>query len=203
MFFPARSALVALALAAAPAAAQEASPANTPSFTGVRVEAVAGWDQLRFDLADYGLTGTNKDAGLAYGAVAGVDVPLGPNLVAGVEAGATWSSNDDDFTNGVTSYGYELGRDLHVAGRLGVRAGENALLYAKAGYTNLRVNLATTDVATAATVASRSNLDGLLVGLGAELGLGRSAYLKGEYSYSNYEDDVSRNRVMTGFGLRF
>ena len=198
-----RFACAALLAVAVPAAAQDAEPAAAPSFTGVRVEAIAGWDQLRFDLADYGLTGTNKESGLAYGAVIGFDAPLGPKLVGGLEAGASWSSNDDGFTNGTTSYGYELGRDLHVAGRLGLRAGDSALLYAKAGYTNLRVNLATTDATTATTISTRTNLDGLLLGVGAELGLGPSAYVKGEYSYSNYEDDVSRNRIMTGIGFRF
>ena len=42
-----------------------------------------------------------------------------------------------------------------------------------------------------------------LIGLGAEVGLGNGAYLKSEYRYSNYEDGLGKNDILTGIGVRF
>ena len=180
---------------AAPAAAQDAS-----TFTGPRVEAQVGWEQIQFDLADYGVDDNVHDSGITYGVAIGYDAALGTNLVAGVEATLSFSSTDGEFADSsALGYTYDTGRELAVAGRLGAPVGSNALLYGKVGYTNLRVKAASDG----ATTSTRTDLDGVQVGVGTEIALTPNTYVKGEYSYSNYEDDISRHRIMTGVGIRF
>lgn len=174
---------------------------DTPTFTGPRVEATAGWQQVDFDLARYSIAGTSKGSGVGWGVAAGYDVPLGANVVAGVETGVSFSNVDHSFTDGTATYLMHARRDIDVSARLGVILGR-ALLYGKAGYTNFQLGSDTTDAA-GVTTAQRANLDGVRVGAGVELGLSKAAYVKTEYRYSNYEQGVSKNDVLAGIGIRF
>jgi outer membrane immunogenic protein len=182
-------------------AAQAQDSEEQKSFTGPRIEATAGWSQLNFDLARYSIAGSSKGSGINWGVEAGYDVPLGGNFVAGVETGISFSNVDHTFSDATTSYVMHARRDIEISGRLGARLGDNALLYGKAGYTNLQLGADTS--AGGATTLQRANLDGLRLGAGVELGITRAAYLKTEYRYSNYQDGVSKNEVLTGFGIRF
>ena len=118
------------------------------------------------------------------------------------------STGDECFTTGAI-VGDELcvgaGRDLYVGGRVGAVVGGNTLLYAKAGYTNARVNVAYDDgtAATGPDFAGHSNLDGVRVGGGAQFGIGPNTYIRTEYRYSNYQDGFDRHQVVGGFGFRF
>jgi outer membrane immunogenic protein len=182
-------------------AAQAQDADGRQNFTGPRVEVTAGWNQLQFDLSRYSIAGSSKRSGISWGAEAGYDVPLGGNIVAGVETGVTFSNVDHGFSDGTTSYLMHARRDIEISGRLGAMIGQNALLYGKAGYTNFQLG---SDATTAGvTTLQRTNLDGLRLGAGVELGLSKAAYLKTEYRYSNYQDGVSKNEVLTGFGIRF
>jgi len=186
---------VALIGVAAPAAAQDAA-----TFAGSRVEAQVGWERIDFDLGGYGVEDDTQESGITYGASVGYDVALGTNLVAGVEATLSYSSTDGAFADSnALGYTFETGRELAVAGRLGVPVGSNALVYGKAGYTNLRVSAVSDD----ATTSTRTDLDGFQAGVGTEIALTPSTYVKGEYNYSDYEDDISRHRILTGIGIRF
>ncbi|HZF94012.1 MAG TPA: outer membrane beta-barrel protein [Allosphingosinicella sp.] len=184
--------------AATPAFAQDA--ADTGRFSGVRVEGIVGYETTKDD-------GEGRD-GIVYGVGAGYDIQSG-NLVFGVSGEAS-KSNIDECTTSVLAAGDELcvsaGRDLTVGGRVGVVAGSNALLYAHVGYTNARIDVDYTP-ATAGGAnpfeGQSSNLDGVRVGGGAEIGIGRNAFAKAEYRYSNYEQGFDRHQVVGGFGLRF
>jgi outer membrane immunogenic protein len=190
-----------LAMAAALASSLLAGTAYAQNFTGPRIEANVGWDQVRFDLSRYAMTGASKGSGLDWGLEAGYDVALGGRLVAGVETGVSFSNVHRAFSDGTTSYLMRPRRDIEVSGRLGAVIGRNALIYGKAGYTNLQVGA---DATTAGvSTLQHANLDGLLVGAGAELALSKAAYLKTEYRYSNYEQGVTKNEVLTGLGIRF
>ena len=182
---------------AAPAAAQEAAS----TFSGPRVEATVGWDQLRFDLGNLGATGRGRSSDLGYGAAVGYDVALTPNLVGGVEAAATLS-NVRFATGDVLNGGYlRERREIDVAGRLGTAITPNTLLYGKVGYANLQVRQATT---LAGVNSGRlRDLNGVLLGAGAEVKVSPTAYLKSEYRYTNYQDGYTGNAVMTGLGIRF
>jgi outer membrane immunogenic protein len=183
--------------AATPAFAQSA--ADTGRFSGPRVEAVVGYDTT--DIEEDGRNG------VVYGVGAGFDIQSG-NLVFGLGGEASKSTIDECVSNAVVT-GDELcveaGRELSAVARIGVVAGSNALIYAHGGYTNARVDV-DYDNGTGATDAFDSestNLDGVRVGGGVELGIGRNAFAKAEYRYSNYEQGFDRHQVVGGFGLRF
>src|ERR1700761_3409169 len=121
---------LALAAVAAPAAAQEAP------FTGVHVDGLAGWDDIRNH-------GHSND--FMYGIGAGYDVALGNGLRVGIDGEVSDSDNKSCY--GATTAAdprvcAKAARDLYVGGRIGqVVAGGRGLLYASAGYTNARVKL--------------------------------------------------------------
>ena len=179
---------------ATPAFAQESQ-----QFSGFRVEGLIGYDNADIE-------GEGSD-GVTYGAGIGYDFRRG-NAVFGVEAEAT-DSTVDECISGFTIAGDELcvgaGRDLYIGGRAGAVVSPNVLLYAKAGYTNTRVNLDYED-GTAGTTADFSegeNLDGVRLGAGAEFAVSSNAYIRGEYRYSNYEQGFERHQAVAGFGFRF
>lgn len=161
---------------AAPAMAQDSA-----AFTGFRVEALAGYDNVD-------VSGLKNPDGVLYGIGAGYDVALG-GLVVGLEADVT------DSTTKVKLAGpdVESDRDLYVGGRVGAIVG-SGLLYAKAGYTNARFEQ---------DGFGGSNNDGVRAGLGYEYNLSGKSYLKLEYRYSNYEGGIERNQAVAGFGFRF
>jgi outer membrane immunogenic protein len=184
--------------AATPALAQNSADAGR--FTGPRVEAVVGYDTTKDD-------GEGRD-GAVYGIGAGYDLQAG-NFVIGVGAEAS-KSTIDECVSGVVVANDELcveaGRELSVGGRVGFVAGTNALVYGHAGYTNARIDVDYTDATGAQNPAFASesvNLDGIRVGGGVELGIGRNAFAKAEYRYSNYEQGFDRHQVVGGIGLRF
>lgn len=159
-------AAVAAFVAAAPAAAQDAvETAETSTFTGPRIGVNIGF-------ADEDLFGTEL---FTYGVEAGYDADLG-----GAVAGASIELQDSDDT----------GREISVGGRLGAKVGSNGLLYATAGYTNLKV-------------FDGLKLDGYRVGIGGELAFGGMGFAKLEQRYSNYELGVDAFQTVLGVGVRF
>lgn len=180
---------------ATPALAQDASG----PFSGVRVEGIVG-----YDTTDVEGDGSN---GILYGAALGYDFQAG-SLIVGIEAEASDSTIDECVDNVVIATDTlcaKFGRDLYVGGRVGGQIGSNALLYAKAGYTNARVALDYED-GTAATTNDFNigdELDGVRVGAGLEFALGTNAYAKAEYRYSNYEEGFDKHQGVVGFGFRF
>ncbi len=186
------------ATAAAPAAAQDA--VVDPVGTGPRVEALLGYDNPD-DAGD----------GLLYGVGVGYDFTLG-GATAGIEGEYT-DTNADDCQEDVDVAGDELcaglGRDLYVGGRVGAQLFQGSFIYAKAGYTNQRVRLEYDDGGNGNLDFNvGDNLDGVRVGAGVEfgiptLGFGSSAFVKGEYRYSNYEQGVEKHQALAGVGFRF
>ena len=180
MRFAALSALV-LATVATPAFAQtEAAPLD-----GVKVAGVIAFDSVSSD--------GEASRGFGYGGSVGYDIQSG-NFVAGLEGEATFSTAESC----VGAVCLEAGRDLYAGGRLGVVVSGRSLVYLKAGYTNARAKLTT-----AGTTIDSSNLDGIRGGVGVESGLGKNAFVRLEYRYSNYEADVSRNQGVLAIGMRF
>jgi outer membrane immunogenic protein len=168
---------------ATPAMAQDAGQA----FSGAHAEVLGGWDRVQGE-------GTHDD-GVLYGVGAGYDLRRG-NAVFGNEGEASDSTQKEN----VGALTEHASRDLYVGGRVGAVVGGNNLLYAKAGYTNARYSVSGTDTG---VDLAHGNLDGVRVGAGVEHQLGSHTFLKAEYRYSNYEQGVSRNQVVAGFGVRF
>jgi outer membrane immunogenic protein len=183
---------LAAASVAAPALAQDRGP-----FTGVHVEGIAGWDRSH-------VQGGHRD-GVVYGVGAGFDFQAG-RAVLGVEGEASDASTKQCVSATVVANDRlcaKAGRDLYVGGRIGALVGPATLLYAKAGYTNGRYNLTYTEPTGVSNFKLHDNLDGVRVGAGVEQAVGRNAYVKAEYRYSNYEQGFDRHQVVAGFGFRF
>jgi outer membrane immunogenic protein len=184
---------------AAPAFAQS----TDAPFTGPRAEAVVGWDHVK--PSGNGTTGVD---GAVYGGSIGYDFQAG-SAVLGVEGeitGTTARRTDTDVLVAGDSARLSAGRDLYVGGRVGFTVGGNALIYAKGGYTNAKLNSRYTSGAT--DVRFDDNADGWRLGAGAEVKLNDKVYLKGEYRYSKYDNedagiDAKRHQVVGGVGVRF
>jgi outer membrane immunogenic protein len=179
---------------ASPAYAQEGEPvaAEKPvEFAGFKVEGLAGYDE-----------------GFVYGVGAGYDLQL-DRLVLGAEAELTESTDKECLPVGTFAPGDRFcarsGRDIYVGGRIGFTVAPRTLLYGKVGYTNHRVTLdyVAGTPATLASFKSGTNLDGIRLGAGLEQKIGRNAYLKGEYRYSDYEDGSFKHDGVVGIGFRF
>jgi outer membrane immunogenic protein len=186
------AAALAVAGVASPVFAQGAEPAAAkPSeFTGFKVEGLAGYDE-----------------GFVYGVGAGYDLQLG-RLVLGGEAELS-DSTDKECLTAAFAPGDRFcaisGRNLYAGGRIGFAVAPRTLLYGKVGYANQRVTIdytAGTPVALASFRAS-DNLDGIRLGAGLEQKLGRNAYIKGEYRYSDYENGSFKHDGVVGIGFRF
>jgi outer membrane immunogenic protein len=186
---------------AAPAFAQESGQAP---FTGVRVEALAGYDHLSDRNAD-----TSGKDGFAYGGAVGYDARVG-GVVLGVDGeimGATTRARGNDVLTAGDSLRVGAGRDLYVGGRLGYVVTPRTMIYAKAGYTNARID---TDYSVGtARIEDHTDLDGYRVGAGVEYNVTPKAYVKAEYRFSHYGNaagydiDADRNQVLAGVGFRF
>lgn len=182
------------ATTAAPAFAQDTSA----PFTGPRVEALVGVDQLR---------GLRHNEGVTYGGAVGYDVqvqgPVGP--IFGVEASLTDSTAkmcSGAATIAAPRICQSAGRDIYVGARVGAPVLPKTLIYAKAGYTNARFTRTAT-VGTAISPIDKGNYDGWRVGGGLEYALSPSMFVKAEATVSGYEDGFTRRQAVAGFGMRF
>ena len=171
---------------AATAAAVAATPASA-EVAGVRLEALVGYDAI-----DTGIAGFDDESGAAYGLGVGYDLPVSEQVSLGLDAEVTESSVGEE----VGPFDIDAARDIYVGGRATFALNESFNLYVKGGYTNQRVKVE------AFGTSDSTNFDGFRAGLGAQYNLG-GFYIGGEYRYSNYEDDLSRNQVMALVGVRF
>lgn len=189
---------------AAPAFAQDGPPDQAP-FTGLRVEALGGYDNLQ-DGSDGDSEGRD---GFVYGGALGYDVQVG-GAVLGVEGeitGSTLKARTNNLLVAGDRLRLDAGRDLYAGVRAGYVISPRAMIYAKGGYTNARVDVRYTDGTT--TIEDGAELDGFRVGAGLEYAMGPRTYIKGEYRYSNYgsaegfDIDADRHQLMAGVGFRF
>lgn len=202
-----------------PAAAQD----DERTFTGPKVEALVGYDSTRpgstVDIDNADDLDQSID-GVTYGFGAGYDYDLG-SMVIGAEGEYMRSEAQTEFdTTGFTTYGVsniDAGRDLYLGARVGVKATPRTLVYAKAGYTNAKMNVLATDNTT--DVETDLNLDGWRAGVGVEQQVAGKVYVKGEYRYSQYQEgeveapsglesdrfdvDLDRHQFVVGVGARF
>lgn len=209
----------ALALAA-PAAAQDVSD-NT--FTGLWGGVIGGYDTTGSGSSTDNDANEDDDQsieGFGYGVQLGYDIDVG-GAVIGAEAEYSDSTAKVTFDEDPTTFGLgdvETGRDLYFGARLGFKAGDNALIYAKGGYTNAKYNIRANNGTT--NYSQDFDTDGYRIGAGAEYAINNNAFVKLEYRYSNYSKgevdfdgqvpdsdrfdiDLDRHQVMAGVGFRF
>jgi outer membrane immunogenic protein len=190
------------------AGATPAFAQDDTSFSGFHVEGLIGWDNFS---AGSGESDSKDD--IVYGAAVGYDFELGGGVVLGAEAelsgtGVEANAYDVAVTDDQLHLG--AGTDIYLGARLGYAASPNFMFYAKAGWTNLSLDSVyysgTGDIVSSAD----GNQDGFRVGAGLEYMFGENFYLKGEYRYSHYgqdiqgfDVDVDRNQIVAGAGFRF
>ena len=168
---PIAAAAALLASVATPAFAQDTAASN--SFTGPRVGVTVG-------------TGGNKFVdfdGQTIGIDAGYDIDIGNGGVIGLGAEYQTDLGDDFLDINETA----------LLGRIGGKAGNNALVYVTGGYVY---------VGNGATPFDDGN-DGYRVGLGAEFGLGAGPAVKVEQRYFNYGNGADGWQTVAGVGVRF
>lgn len=178
--------VLAASTAATPALAQDGD------FSGPRAEAIIGWDNSNVPLGE-------ASDGLVYGGALGYDLQRG-NTVFGIEGEITGTTTKGEAPAPNSIWRGSLDRDLYVGGRVGFTVTPNTLIYAKAGYTNLRARV---EIESSTDPYRGSGITGgYRLGAGTELKLGGKAYLKGEYRYSDYGGS-GRHQIVSGLGIRF
>jgi len=205
-------------------------PANAEIASGARGEIAGGYESLSLG------NGLNSGSGFRYGFEAGYDRALSKDMALGFDAGVAGGTakSNQNISLAIPSAGPALtpfptpfpgptttinirtsqGRELYAGGRLTASLSSKFNIFAKAGYTNLRLKSTTTafgagagpvapgpSLSLSATVSE--NLDGVRLGVGGQFTLTKSLFLGTEYSYSNYEADVSRNQLLASLGFRF
>ncbi len=146
------SALAALTAITLPAAAHAQSSSETkPEFF---IGASAG-------IHDIGLGIPGDDGGI-YGAVAGVDLPVGKTFFVGAEG-------NYHFGDGI------IDSEYGVSARAGVRVGDSAKLFVRGGYQEVDFDLVQILGGDPPPGADSSDGD-YLVGAGVEFGLGESPF---------------------------
>lgn len=185
------------------------SIAAAQTFSGPRVEAVAGWNHVDGEAQE------RSGDGVAYGASAGYDLQAG-HVVGGALAEITDASGSactDLLKLGAVQGENCLhnGRGVFAGARLGYVIGEKSLLYVLGGYANVRQRASYTgrpDASTPELQVSRSSSrsrDGYRLGAGIEHAVSGRAFLKVEYRYTDAGDAPSaeQHQVVTGVGIRF
>lgn len=181
----------AAALFAIPAAA------NAQAF----VQAEAGVDSVSID--------GEAETGAAYGISGGYDVPLSGGMFVGLQA--TFADNTTRSCE--SDEGDEMcakaGRDVAVVARLGTSFGAKSKIYVFGGYTNARL-LATyesedlnDELGLDTAIEAHSDFDGIRAGAGYQYDLSDTFFVKAEYRYSNYEQDISRHNGIIALGAKF
>jgi outer membrane immunogenic protein len=191
------------------------TPVMAQNFSGPRVEARAGWDNLGISTNIDGDKESDDKSGVSFGGEAGFDGAFGGNGVLGAYAGLDFATTKDCVKEGTEQGCIKAGRNITVGVRGGFVAGA-ALIYAKGGYSNGSLKLTYTDTAFPADNFSFSDqADGFHVGGGVEFALGTNSYAKAEYVYTDYNGaeykdadisasiDARRHQALVGFGVRF
>ncbi len=156
----------ALTFGAAPALAQDAG-----AFTGPRVGVTLGTGGNNFIDFD------NQSIGVDVG----YDIEAGNNVIVGIGAEYQTDLGDDFFDVSETA----------LLGRVGVKAGDNALVYGTGGYSR---------IASGATPFS-SGEDGYRLGAGVEFG-GPTSF-KVEQRYTDYGNGFDGWQTVAGVTFRF
>lgn len=221
-----------LVAAAAPAFAQDATPApadtsktttSAPSggatFTGPRAEIFGSWDRVgtreRFDDGTTRTTARSHKTAWTGGGLLGYDMPIGDKLTAGVFGSYAISTAKTCGDDGTTIACLKSGRQLEGGARVGYKVGSKALVYAKGAYVNGQIRGTVADDA-GDYFTDHANRDGWRAGAGVEYAVTNHAYVKAEYDYTRFNSlnagdlgltDTSlrydRNQVLAGFGVHF
>lgn len=174
------------------------------SATGT-AHAEGGWVEIHGGLDSLDRRGDSSTEDVFAGVGVGYDFPVNDKTFIGVEANLDESAAKmtPRLQPALGTLTVKANRDINVNVRVGTRVGEGGKtrVYALAGYANLRVKAKFS--APGGAISGSGNADGYRVGIGAERDVGKRAYAKIEYRYSNYEGGFTRNQALLGVGYRF
>jgi outer membrane immunogenic protein len=178
MFYPLNNKRISfmktIVLAAVAALAAMATPAAAQDFTGARVGATVGYDNVQ---------GVED---VAYNAVVGYDLAVAPRVTLGAEA----TLGDSE----VSTAGVAASRDVGVSLRAGYVLTPRLLAFGKVGYATTRVE----------TLVGNTNFEGVRFGGGLEMAVTKDLYVSAEYARTEYEAGIGgRDQALIGFGVRF
>lgn len=169
--------------------------ANAQSLNQFRGEIHAGVDQVNTDV---------EDTGLVYGVGVGYDFSIGRSLFAGVEVNADLTNAGRCVTGTIVAGDRlcsESSHDISALARLGTRVSDRGRVYALLGYSSFQVDVDYT--VGGLTSSSDQTLEGIRAGFGYKHNLSERLYLKGEYRYTGYGNNESRNQGVIGLGVSF
>lgn len=176
----------------------EVSVREPLAVSGFRAELLGGYDDDGFS------------SGLLYGGRIGYDFAVGKRFLLGVDG----ELNDVD-THRTLSISTQPrlrandGPDFYLGGRVTFALSSRFRLYGGAGYTRQKqgvfVQTAVTPPPFGTIGVRRFTLDGYRLSAGAQLLLGKRAFLGAEYRGSIYEDFGSshRDQLVGSLGIRF
>lgn len=178
------------------------------SLGGAKIGLIGGYDSVKLSVDG----DSASKGGFVYGVTAGYDFDLG-KAVVGIEAELADSTAKEKVTD-ILEAGDEASiaasRDLYVGARVGFGVGSNVLVYAKGGYSNVRVKARYAD--STDSFSDSDTLDGFRLGAGVEL-VGQINFARLEYRYSDYGKysydgfntgiSASRHQVVATGGFRF
>ena len=153
---------------------------------------------------DSASTPAGSHEGFTSGVSVGYDHAIGEQMFVGIEASADDSTNKKCVFD-VRTPGDKLcektGRDLGATVHIGTKLSPTTKLYALGGY----VNAVLTEIYTDASGELRFNRhhNGFRLGAGFRKNMSKSAFVKVEYRYANYERDFSRHNAMFAIGADF
>jgi outer membrane immunogenic protein len=175
-----------------------ASATGTAHAEGLRAELHGGFDGL-----DRRNSSSSEDG---FGGIGvGYDFSINDKTFIGVEANLDESGANIRGNGGALAIetSVKANLDINVNTRIGTTLGDGKTkVYALAGYANLRIK-ARVEVQGGPTFTDSANADGYRVGLGVQRDIGKRAYAKVEYRYTNYEGGFTRNQGLVGIGIRF
>lgn len=216
MKFQAAAVLAATMAFAQPAAAQVAPTAPQPypemrerlprdPLQGLRFEVAGGYDRLEINYIEDDTKYYDGTDGVRYGGEIGYDLSVSSRVLVGAYAGYAASSAKrcDDFSVGTICQ--KPKGELSGGARIGTRIGSQSQLYGKIGYSSMPLEFSL------GNVTEKETYSGFHFGLGGELGIGGSAFVKGEFVVTDfrtggktYEDfNFDRRHAVVGLGVRF
>ncbi len=197
-----------IALTSVLASAALTGTAFAETFDGPFVGVQSGWNsyEVRNVETPLGVAAINDDQqSFTAGVYAGFDHRLTHRVVLGVE-GSLDTTNDDRLHGSTISGSYTLDPkySFDLTARAGFLVTPATLVYARAGYTNARVETMVAD--DAGTASETRNQDGWLLGGGMERQLTEKVSARMEYRYSDLSEGdgkFDRHRVLAGLSYHF
>ena len=165
------------------------APSWSGFYLGAGVGAGAVVNDVTFGLPAVG-SGVSSDGiggqGIFGTALVGYDQQLGSSFVVGILADYDFSNISSDFSAlGLFSASLDHKRSWSVGGRFGFLSSPSTLWYGTAGYTQAKF-----DIDSSVGSLDLGEFNGYFLGAGVESRLGGGWALRGEYRFSQFENET-------------